>query len=65
MQRMTQAELLAAVEVAIGKVRPPVCAQDTEAVVALVQGMEGMAQGLAIAMACGQERGRGEGGNGG
>ncbi len=65
MQRMTQAELLAAVDVAIGKVRPPVSATDIEAVVALVQGMAGMAQGLASAMASGQERSRVESGDGG
>ncbi|NUA30338.1 hypothetical protein [Cupriavidus basilensis] len=64
-QRMTPAELLAAVGLAIAKVRPPVSAEDTEAVVALVQGMEGMAQGLANALASGQARsgvGRGDGG---
>lgn len=57
-QRMTQAELRAAVDTAIGKVRPPVSAQDIEAVVALVQGMEGMAQGLANALASGPVRSR-------
>ncbi|EHP43713.1 hypothetical protein OR16_06389 [Cupriavidus basilensis OR16] len=64
MQRMTQAELLAAVDLAIGKVRPPVSAEDHEAVVALVQGMEGMALGLAGALASGQACGRVENGNG-
>ncbi|MHA7682904.1 hypothetical protein ACX12D_22240 [Cupriavidus sp. PET2-C1] len=62
---MTQAELLAAVDSAIGKVLPPVSAEDVEAVMALVQGMEGMARGLANALASGQAHSRVRSGDGG
>ena len=46
MQDVTQAEIVSAVDAALCKVQPLVCAEDVQAVIALLLGMSMMAQRL-------------------